>query len=308
MEQQTPGGTMFLNQGYGFLLEGWGAPEEKDVCVFTFRVPGLYSEPKSPQCPSSSTSHLPLDFLCNLLNSQLVVLRQELQLLVNKPQPLLPLFTRFQAVDPERKSSGYPTKPRRWCRGCQEVCGPQLWSWHSVHTQEACSSLSRAGGRDSANNSLLSFPNSEDVVVTDRGVCFFRNFRTSSAIHIEKNSTSKQGKEKKKYNTTQKPGSNHQVWCTDQGRGMGVPAYTAGGTTGRARCFRKPWVKLGKVETYTSQDRTLHLQELMLVCSRCTPGDTKTGVHSSRVYNSKIMKSKDASTGNWELLYLNEKS
>lgn len=63
---------------------------------------------------------------------------------------------------------------------------------------------------------------------------------------------------------------------------MGVPAYTAGGTTGRARCFRKPRVKLGKVETHTSQDGTLHLQELMLVSSRCTPGDTKTGVQKKK--------------------------
>lgn len=82
---------------------------DEDVCFSLLHHTGLDSESQSPQALPSA-SHLPLDFLRNLLDPQLVVLRQELQLFVNKPQPLLPLLTHFQAVNPERKGAGYKTQ------------------------------------------------------------------------------------------------------------------------------------------------------------------------------------------------------
>lgn len=60
----------------------------------------------SPEC-FLPAPYLPLDLLRDLLNPKLVVLRQELQLLVNKPQPLLSLFPHFQAVNPERAHAGF---------------------------------------------------------------------------------------------------------------------------------------------------------------------------------------------------------
>lgn len=55
----------------------------------------------SPNLPTelSLPSHLPFHFLCNLLNSQLIVLSQELQLLVDESQPILPLFPHLQTVN-----------------------------------------------------------------------------------------------------------------------------------------------------------------------------------------------------------------
>lgn len=88
------------------------------------------TESESPQkCFFLSVPHLPLDFLRDLLDSQFVILRQELQLLVNKSQPLLPLFTHFQAVNPEEEHwlqdpGPHPTK-QRGKTGHQKACvGP----------------------------------------------------------------------------------------------------------------------------------------------------------------------------------------
>ena len=60
------------------------------------RSPNLHSELSLP-------SHLPFYFLGNLLNSQFIVLSQELQLLVDESQPVLPLFSHLQTVNPESK-------------------------------------------------------------------------------------------------------------------------------------------------------------------------------------------------------------
>lgn len=65
----------------------------------------LLGSPGRPEC-FLHDPHLPLHLLRDLFNPQLIVLRQELQLLVNKPQPLLPFFPHLQAVDPERKRAG----------------------------------------------------------------------------------------------------------------------------------------------------------------------------------------------------------
>ena len=65
----------------------------------------LLGSPDRPEC-FLHDPHLPLHLLRDLFNPQLIVLRQELQLLVNKPQPLLPFFPHLQAVDPERKHAG----------------------------------------------------------------------------------------------------------------------------------------------------------------------------------------------------------
>lgn len=81
--------------------------------------------PDLPEC-FLPEPHLPLDLLRDLLNPQLVVLRQELQLLVNKPQPLLPLLPHFQAVNPERErtlvSRASPRPSQQRSKGTGEAC------------------------------------------------------------------------------------------------------------------------------------------------------------------------------------------
>lgn len=70
-----------VGEGLGVLLLVF-APTEPDLS-------------QSVHTKLSLHSHLPFHFLCNLLNPQFIVLSQELQLLVNKSQPVLPLFPHF---------------------------------------------------------------------------------------------------------------------------------------------------------------------------------------------------------------------
>lgn len=100
------------------------SPQDEDVCSFTF--PERCTLPGGPDLPKRflHEPHLPLHLLRDLFNPQLVVLRQELQLLVNKPQPLLPLFPHLQAVDPGRKHAGFRSgsPPSQGAR--KPVCAP----------------------------------------------------------------------------------------------------------------------------------------------------------------------------------------
>lgn len=136
-----------------------------------FLFPGALDSPliysNLPRC--LLFSHLPFNFLCNLLNSQFVVLRQELQLFVNKSQPLLPLLTHVQAVNPENKHAGYKTQiPTQLGGGSRGASRKPTWAAAVVQPQRAlavspahpgmCSLPSRARGRARAATHSLSGP------------------------------------------------------------------------------------------------------------------------------------------------------